>query len=244
MRKFFVLAAAALVVGLSAGTASAGPLYYLDVLASTSQNGTYSDSLTVQANTTYYYQVDLVAGAVGTTNTQGSTTRTLESAQGAAALSFNVNDTSTSPIPVTFAGSTLVNGFENGVSQSVGTPIGTGTGISAVTPSQNPGSFVLGQVFTGTFTTGSEPNTPGLTSDVSLSWGPNSGTVEINGTTRIIVSTTIEAGSDPIVGFNSLTLTSAPAVVSAVPEPASLVMMGLGFVGVAGLMAVRRRRMA
>jgi hypothetical protein len=238
MRKFFALAAAALVVGLTAGTASAGPLYYLDVLGSTSQSGTYSDSLTVQANTTYYYQVVLDANPGATNDSHPTET----SAQGAATLSFNVNDTSTSPIPVTFTNGTLVNGFEQGISQSVGTPIGTGTGISAVTPSQAPGNFVLGQVYTGTFTTGSEPNTPGLTSDVSLSWGPNSGSVEINGSTRIIVSTTIQAGSDPIVGFNPLNLSTA--VVSVVPEPASVVMMGLGFVGVAGLMVVRRRRMA
>ncbi len=244
MRKFFVLAAAALVAGLSPGTASAGPFIYLDVLASTSQNGTYTDNLQVQANTTYYYEVEAVAAATDGSVSNSNGHSPLTSVQGAAQLSFNVNDTSASPIPVTFNTGTLVNGFQNGPPASVGTPIGTGTGISAVTASQNPGSEVLGQVFTGTFTTGSEPNTPGLTSDVSLSWGQFSGTIQVNDARAFVVSVAVETGSDPYVGFNSLTLTTAPAVVSAVPEPASVVMMGLGFVGVAGLMVARRRRKA
>ena len=236
MRKFFALAAAALVVGLTAGTASAGPLYNLDVLGSTSLNGTYSDSLTVQANTTYYYQVVLDAN-IGATN--GSNTET--SAQGAVTLSMNVNDTSTRPIPVTFNNGALVNGFNQGTSEAVGTQ--GGTGISGIIPAQAPATYALGEVYTGTFTTGSQAATPSLSSLVDLSWGAFAGSVEINGSTHVFVTVAGEAGTDPVVDFNPLTLTTAPSV-SAVPEPASVVMMGLGFVCVAGLMLVRRRRMA
>ncbi len=66
MHKFCGLAAVALVLGLSASTATAGPLITLSVEGSTSPGGPFSSSLTVQADTTYYYEVLIQMSAIGT----------------------------------------------------------------------------------------------------------------------------------------------------------------------------------
>ncbi len=55
MRKFFSLVAVALISGVSAGTASADPLYTLTLEASADGGATWSTSLAVAANTTYLY---------------------------------------------------------------------------------------------------------------------------------------------------------------------------------------------
>ncbi len=94
-----------------------------------------------------------------------------------------------------------------------------------------PGAVV---VATGTFTTGA---TVGASSTIGLSFGSTSGSVKINGGSSVIIPTT-NGGATPIIGFNGLTLTAAS---TAVPEPASIVISGMGFVGVAGLTVLRRR---
>lgn len=242
MRKFFALAAA-LISGLFANQASAAPLYYLEVLGSTTgAAGSYSSSLDVTTPGTYFYEVVLTPAAVGASNayTGGTTITSLTSADGASSLSFKVNDTAGTEIPVTLGNSALQNGFNGGTGAQPGTVIAGGTGIDTVRPIlpngqiSGPNSVV---VFTGTFTTGALAG--GLSSALSVSWAGTGMAFKINnGVKTILAGTATETGADPILGYHSLSLTTA---VSAVPEPASVVMMGLGFAGIGGLVTLRRR---
>ncbi len=256
MRKVLSFVAAALIAGLTASTASAGPLAFLTLEAS-SDGVNYFQNLQVAAGTTYDYEVVFSMAPVGTVNGTHTIT-SLTSADGSNSMQFQVNDTIGNTIPVTFSatpyppqqstGGTLSGGWGNGIGANPGTLTATDTGINTVRPVQSPGVFAGGtapvDVMTGTFTT---PTTlaAGLTSLVDLGWSTGgSGSLKINGgTSTIFFTQTTETGASPLLGYNDLTLTT-PAVAPVVPEPASLVMMGLGFVGVAGLMVVRRRRMA
>src|SRR5271157_2493086 len=142
MRKVLSFVAAALIVGLTAGTASAGPLAFLSVEGSSDGGATFSNNLQVVAGTTYEYEVIFSMAGIGASNTQGSTTRTitsLTSADGSNALSFDVNNTASNAIPVTFSavpsppqqstGGTLAPFWTGGSGQGPGTLIAGDTGI-------------------------------------------------------------------------------------------------------------------
>src|SRR5271157_3331596 len=240
MRKFFALAAAALVVGLTAGTASAGPFYTMEILGSSDGGVTYTNNLQVAAGTTYDYEVLLQQTSTFPFTNTASGTKTVTSIQGMNSFSLNVNDTSAGPITVNFTGATLSDGWANGTGPSSGTQ---GTGITNNRGIQGLGVLNTGgSMLTGQFTTASGLG-PDLTEVIQLAFGGTTSTFKYNNNvTATSVNPVTESSSDPYIVYQNLTLTT-PSV-SVVPEPASVVMLGLGFVGVAGLMVVRRRRMA
>jgi len=247
MRTRFTLGLAALLFGLVAGPASAGSLYNLELLAGTSASGPFSSSLQVAAGQTYFYEVGEYFSPIGTTNTTGTghTITSLGTGSGVNATSFNV--TGDGVIGVTFAApGTLVNGFENSIAASGGTPVSNG--LSIVNAGQNAGVFVGTTtsptnpeiVMTGTFTTAASL-ADNLTSTLSMSWGGIVDGFRINGgPSSIIHKSTTETGPEPYVGYQSLTLTT-PVAVPTVPEPPSVAILGLASVIVTCWMAVRRR---
>ena len=245
MRTASRLLAAASVLALFAGEASADPLYFLNLEASTTASGPYSSSLQVQANTTYYYEITLSPNAIGTHNANGGTGGSMITAigagDGANSVSFNINDTVGSTIPVGFGLPTLQNSYNNALSASSGAQDADGDGITGIRGGQAagvyPGANVV--ILTGTFMAGSILSA-GLSSYVNLSYADVTSGVRINdGAKTVIVSTVTELGADPVMGYNGLTLFT-PGV--AVPVPPSLLMTGLGFSGMASFRFARRRK--
>ncbi|MDR3636202.1 MAG: PEP-CTERM sorting domain-containing protein [Isosphaeraceae bacterium] len=250
MSKICSFVAVALISGLFAGSASAAPLYYLTLEASTSPTGSFSSTLNnVQANTTYYYEVVGTEAAIGTTNTKlpgGITSQA--SSDGMTSMGFNITDTSTSATPVVFGGgspglsggnaTTLASLYNNFSGANAGTYTTGNTGITGVRPisgttGDGPGAFVIAS---GTFTTGA---TVGSTSLVSVAFGSVSAGLKFNSGANAVLVTSTNNPGDPVFAFRSLTLNGAGV---AVPEPASMIMSGLGFIGVAGLTVFRRRK--
>ncbi len=245
MRKFFSFVAAALIASAFAGKASAEPLFNLTVLgSSTGAAGSFTSDLEVAGGQTYFYQVLVSPAAIGTSNTQGAITRTINSltaADGANSLSFNLVDTANDAIPVDFALPTLAAAWTAGTGASAGTLAPGDSGVNGIRPIRTPGQFsgpeaVL--VLSGTFTTpGSLAD--GLVSAIALSWGTTNAGLRINGgTTTFFANPTTENGADPIFGLNALTVRT-----QAVPEPSSLALTGLGVAGCV-VLAIRRRRQA
>jgi len=226
MQRFSSLAAVALVLGLSASRASAEQLITLSVEGSTSSSGPFSNSLAVNANTTYYYEVVATISPVGTTDgTHTITSRSASPANGNNSLSFTLNDIGSAPVPVSISSGILQNGYGNGTGAQGGTS--SGTSLDTVRAIQSPGVFVGVPtvntpepvvVMTGTFTTGATV-AAGTSSVIDGSFAGATSSIKINGTGVVIISSSTESSSNPIVGYDGLTLT-APAP-SSVPEPST-----------------------
>jgi hypothetical protein len=251
MRQFFGMVWATLVLGLFASTASAGPLFDLQVLGSTTQNGTYSSSLVVTSGETIYYEVTIQELGIGSSNKTANKTITSinPGLDGCNSISFNINNTSTSTIATNFtSGVTLNTASGWGTILSANSGTATATGVTGVIGGLAAGTY-LGYngspavVATGTFTTGSSLGA-GLSTSILGSFGGTNSGFSINGgglSGKIIASLSSEVnpGTDPYIGYVGLGLSTAP---NAVPEPASIAMLGFSSVVVGGVMAVRNRK--
>jgi len=244
MHKFYGLAAVVLVLGLWASPASAGPLITLSVEGSTSPSGPFSSSLTVEADTTYYYEVLATISPVGTTDGTHTINSLVAGVDGNNSLSFNLNDTGTTPVPISISTGTLMNGYQDGTGAQGGTP--SGNNLDTARPIQSPGVFVGVPmldapapvvVMAGTFTTGA--TVTGTNSVLNGSFAGATSSIKINDGGVVIISSSTEASANPIVGYAGLTLNTGSS--GAVPEPSGISLMGLGL-AVVVLTAVRRRK--
>ncbi len=134
------------------------PLYNIQILASANQNGPYSSSLNVVPGGTYYFEAVGQLAPIGTSNTQGTTTKTITSevagVDGANSLSLNLLDLGSSAIPISFSTATLASAsttpssaadWDAGTGASPGTPTSTGGGnlneLLNARPIHAPGVF-------------------------------------------------------------------------------------------------------
>jgi hypothetical protein len=197
---------------------------------------------------TVEYQVHIKMADIGTSNIQGTTTRTINSltqaqatsGDGVNGLKVDLFNPAASPVQVTFGSLGTLNGdpssltndaWDGGTGASAGT-LGSSSIIN-IRPVHATGvqTAVTDELlYSGVFTVNANPGENGL---VTMRWGSTSatGSAKINGGTTLLAPTaTTEGGSDPMVGYTGLGLN--------VPEPGTLGLLGLGLVG--GL--IRRRR--
>jgi PEP-CTERM motif len=237
MRQSFSLVSALVVIALFAGTASAGPLVDFTLLGSTSANGPFTSSLTVTSGEKIFYELEVTLAPIGSTNGTHTITSKVDGVDGVNALSLNI--TSGSAIPTTFTAGTFQNSWNSIIGETPGTP--SEGGLSDIRGGQSPGVFVGANsesiALTGSFTTGASLGS-GLTSLVSMDFGGATSGIKINDGTIVFMSANSEGGSDPVAGFTGLTIMTASA---AVPEPSSVVLMGLSTMVIGGVMAARRR---
>jgi hypothetical protein len=224
MRKLnlILLTVIAPVVGLAAA-ASASPLVYVDVLGSTTQGGTYTNSLSAPEGSTIYYELTLASASPGATNAHTTATPNGTSDSGNTVPVFTITDASGD-----FTSATEQAPWSGGTGAN--TTIGQSGTVLSVRAITSGGAYVNDDtpqtLVTGQFTVSSSGNPETLAGAYSSS----SGAFKVGGTT-VIDSSSDETGSDPIVGYTNLTITPAT------PEPASLGLLGLG-----GLALMRRRR--
>jgi hypothetical protein len=214
----------------------------------------WATALTVAPGDVIEYRLRADMAALGTSNTQGATTRTITSltpssqpqaGDGFNSLHVNITQQSSAPIQVSFNAplsdpnglASFRNGWADGTGASAGTLApragGTNNDIMGIRPVHASGVFsgidpediVSGSTFqVVTAAGGSTVLTP--------TWGTTSGGLKINGAAAIFVTSSVQNSADPLVGFSGLTL-------NAIPEPSTIALIGMGLIG---LVAVARRR--
>ncbi len=217
MTNIKIIVVAVMGIGFGSSIASAGPLYDINILGSTSASGPFSSTLTVVPGQTYFFEMtgQLVSGA---TNTQGATMRTVSSittADGANSLSLNILDNGSNSIQASFSGLSLQNGWDGGTGHTPGSIVSQGAGmnneISASRPIQAPGIFTGNTtpsvIETGSFTIPSTPLDSGVTSLITGNFGGSLSTGKFNGGAGSFAATSAtESGTDPFIGYTPLTL--------------------------------------
>jgi hypothetical protein len=237
--KSLLLAAAASTV--LAGVTHADPLVNVKILVSTSQNGTYTDTLTVTPGEQLFFQVQGSMAALNTVNGTKTITSLTQGTDGIINLPFTLTDTATGNVPLTFNTSVLDTNA-TGTGSSAGTAGAntlTGAKVVANTPNGAPPYGVASSntpafqtLLTGTFTVG---NTITGTSTIGEVFPTgSSGSFKINnGSTTLYSNATQDAS---FISYAPLTLNSA-----ATPEPTCIALVGAGC---ADLLARRRSQKA
>jgi len=189
---------------------------------------------------------------VGTTN--GSNTINNTNGSGFQSLALMIAQDAAAPIQVDFnpplADPNPLASFRNGWADGTGAGPGTlapraggqGDNLVNIRPVHAAGVFTGVDpevIVTGsTFNVGTAP--AGASTVLNPTWntttgGPGSGSLRINGAGSIFITAAGQAGADPLVGYQGLTLT-------AIPEPSTIALVGMGLIGLVAI--ARRRRVA
>ena len=236
MISYVKASALAVLIGLSsAGMADAGSFVTVQVLGSTTQNGSYTSSLSAKSGTTVYYEVigEIATGTPTNNNKKYTLAQPQTSTDGINSIGFDLNNGDSS---AKISSAALAPGWNGGNGNSPGTI--TGRSVTAVFAAQSPGvvaggtSFVT--IFTGALVTGS------AASDAFSAVFDGSAGIDVNATkissgvttdgTPFSPSGTTETGADPYINF-------APLTIAATPEPTSCGMLFLS----ASALFLRRR---
>lgn len=245
--KNLIVAAVAALAGTSS-TAVAAPIANLTLEVQPAGGGAFQSiqNLRVENGQTYSFRMLVDTAAIGTSNTQGATTRTISSltagTDGVNSLKFDLVQNPGSGIQVSILNAALGNGANGTATWGDGTNASAGVttlraggggnnliGVRPVRPANaysaiNPEVFLTGQFQVTGMGNGSDAVLRGT-------WASGySGGMRINGSTVLLASATTESGSDPYFGMPSLTL-------SPVPEPSCL-----GLLAVAAPLLARRSR--
>jgi hypothetical protein len=220
------LAIAALVATAWSGSVKAAPLLTLTVEASTTQNGTYSSTLTTApaGGSTLFFEVFALSApaATGNTNTAKTPNGTTDSL--IALPNFTLATSSDSK----FTASTLQSNFNTGSGQSAGTTGGSTIDIRAIEQgfTENDDSQLL--VVSGTITVGA--TFTGITASTDRPVA-NAGSMKLSNSPQAITDTS-ESSTDPLLGYTALTEITTP-------EPSAF---ALCLIAAPAILARRRRK--
>ncbi len=235
MKKVMAILAV-LAIGALAAPASAAPFVLVKM---TALDG--SPLVEVPLNTVVEYQITVELNAVGTVNTTSTPNKTITNRvvgkDGIGACVFNIKQSLSDLVQVTFSPGTLQNGYDAGLGVSGGTEADRGNGylnLNTVSAALGTGVAPKGAIapvviLTGTFLV--VEGMPGDESTIQMTYKtPNQspGVIRYNNGVGLMAKNT---DSDPYFGFTGLT-------VKIIPEPATLAVLGLGGV----VLAIRRRR--
>jgi len=235
--KKVITVLAVLAIGALAVPASAAPFALVKM---TDLDG--NALVQVAPGATVDYKITVELNAIGTVNTTSTPNKTILSRvvgkDGIGTARFNIQQSGSDLVQVSFGPGTLHNGYDAGLSASGGTVTARGNGFNDLdtiwavkATTDAPGgttSPIL--VLTGSFVVDAGAMV-GDSSTIRMTYkNPtlSPGLIKFNNGTTLVAKST---DSDPYYGFSGLT-------VEIIPEPATLAVLGLGGV----LLAIRRRR--
>jgi hypothetical protein len=235
--KKVITVLAVLAIGALATQASAAPFALVKM---TDLDGNALVQTTAGATVEYKITVEL--NDVGTVNTSATPNKTItsqvEGKDGIGTARFNIQQSVTDLVQVSFSTGTLYNGYGAGIGATGGTATARGNGfmdldtiwaVKATTDA--PGGAINAiLVLTGSFVVDAGAMV-GDSSTIRLTYKTPTlppGMIKYNNGASVVAKST---DSDPYFGFTGLT-------VEIIPEPATLAVLGLG----GALLAIRRRR--
>jgi hypothetical protein len=217
--------------------AQAAPLGYIILEGRKQGTSDWSANLVAAPGDVIEYRILADLAPVGTSNTQGATTRTITSTanSGFQSLSLQIKQDASSPIQASFdppladpnSLASFRNGWADGTGANAGMPTprpgGNGNDLVGIRPVHTAGVFsgadaevvVTGSTFRLTHV---QIRTP---AQLTPSWGSVSGALRINGAGQVFITPDAVNGPDPLIGF-------IPLNFPVIPEPATVWLAAVG----------------